>query len=150
MVIRHNLTAMEANRQLSINNDAESSSIEKLSSGYRINKAADDAAGLAISQKMISQIAGLNQGSTNAQDGVSLIQTAEGAASETQSMLQRLKTLATQSSNGTLQSSDRAQIQTEVTQLKSEITRLASTTTFNGINLLKNNNNKFPSWWTSR
>jgi len=142
MVIRHNLTAMEANRQLSINNDAESSSIEKLSSGYRINKAADDAAGLAISQKMISQIAGLNQGSTNAQDGVSLIQTAEGAASETQSMLQRLKTLATQSSNGTLQSSDRAQIQTEVTQLKSEITRLASTTTFNGINLLKNNNNK--------
>jgi flagellin len=127
---------MDANRQLSINNNSQSKSIEKLSSGYRINRAADDAAGLAISEKMRSQIRGLDQGSSNAEDGISLTQTAEGALSETQSMLQRLKTLATQASNGTLQSTDRGQIQTEVNQLKSEITRLASTTKFNGINLI--------------
>ena len=136
MVIRHNLSAMNANRQLSINNDSQSKSIEKLSSGYRINRAGDDAAGLAISEKMRSQIRGLNQGSTNAQDGISLIQTTEGTLSETQAMLQRLKTLSTQASTGTLTSSDRANVQLEVAQLGSEITRLAANTTFNGNNVL--------------
>jgi flagellin len=131
MVIRHNLSAMNANRQLSINNNSQLKSIEKLSSGYRINRAGDDAAGLAISEKMRSQIRGLNQGSSNAEDGISLVQTTEGTLSETQSMLQRLKTLATQSSNGTLTSTDRTQIQLEFTQLKSEINRLSSQTTFN-------------------
>jgi flagellin len=131
MVIRHNLSAMDANRQLSVNSNAQSKSIEKLSSGYRINRAGDDAAGLAISEKMRSQIRGLNQGSSNAEDGISLVQTTEGTLSETQSMLQRLKTLATQSSNGTLTSTDRTQIQLEFTQLKSEINRLSSQTTFN-------------------
>lgn len=136
MIINHNLSAMNAHRQMGINTGNTSKSIEKLSSGQRINRAGDDAAGLAISEKMRSQIRGLDQGSTNAQDGVSLVQTAEGAMTETHAMLQRLKTLATQASNGTLQSADRAQIQTEVTQLKSEINRIASTTTFNGINLV--------------
>jgi len=131
MVIRHNMSASNANRNLGINNTAESKSIEKLSSGYRINRAGDDAAGLAISEKMRSQIRGLTQGSSNAQDGISMVQTTEGTLSETQSMLQRLKTLATQSANGTLTSTDRGQIQTEFVQLKSEINRLASQTTFN-------------------
>jgi flagellin len=126
---------MNAHRQMGINTGAASKSIEKLSSGQKINRAGDDAAGLAISEKMRSQIRGLDQGSTNAQDGVSLVQTAEGAMTETHAMLQRLKTLATQASNGTLQSADRKQIQTEVAQLKSEISRIASTTNFNGINL---------------
>ena len=136
MVIRHNLSAMNANRQLNINNDAESKSTEKLSSGYRINRAGDDAAGLAISEKMRAQIRGLNQGSSNAEDGVSLIQTTEGTLSETQSMCQRLKTLATQASNGTLTTTDRDNVNTEVNQLKSEINRLAQQTTFNKINVL--------------
>ncbi|AGF58324.1 flagellin [Clostridium saccharoperbutylacetonicum] len=135
MIINHNLSAMNAHRQMGINTGAASKSIEKLSSGQKINRAGDDAAGLAISEKMRSQIRGLDQGSTNAQDGVSLVQTAEGAMTETHAMLQRLKTLATQASNGTLQSADRKQIQTEVAQLKSEISRIASTTNFNGINL---------------
>jgi flagellin len=136
MVIRHNLSAMDANRQLGINNEAQSKSIEKLSSGYRINRAADDAAGLAISEKMRSQIRGLDQGSSNAQDGISMIQTAEGAMSETQDMLQRLKTLATQSASGTLTTTDRNNIQAEVVQLKSEITRLGNQTEFNNMRLL--------------
>ncbi|AQR97018.1 flagellin [Clostridium saccharoperbutylacetonicum] len=135
MIINHNLSAMNAHRQMGINTGSASKSIEKLSSGQKINRAGDDAAGLAISEKMRSQIRGLDQGSTNAQDGVSLVQTAEGAMTETHAMLQRLKTLATQASNGTLQSADRKQIQTEVAQLKSEISRIASTTNFNGINL---------------
>ncbi len=136
MVIRHNLSGMNANRNLNINNDSAAKSSEKLSSGYRINRAGDDAAGLAISEKMRSQIRGLDQGSTNAQDGISMVQTTEGALNETQSMLQRLKTLATQASNGTLTSSDRTQVQKEVVELKSEIDRIASQTQFNGMNVL--------------
>jgi len=136
MVINHNLSAMNAHRQMGINTDAQAKATEKLSSGQKINRAGDDAAGLAISEKMRSQIRGLNQGSTNAQDGISLVQTAEGALTETHAMLQRLKTLAVQSSNGTEQDSDRQLIQKEVTQLTSEITRIASQTTFNGKNVL--------------
>ena len=136
MVINHNLSAMNANRQLGINNTNQSKSIEKLSSGLRINRAGDDAAGLAISEKMRSQIRGLNQGSTNASDGISLIQTAEGTLSETQAMLQRLKTLSTQANNGTLQDSDRSKIQLEVKQLVTEISRLSTDTEFNGKKIL--------------
>jgi flagellin len=127
---------MDANRNLSINNNSQQKSIEKLSSGYRINRAGDDAAGLAISEKMRSQIRGLDQGSTNAEDGISMIQTTEGTLNETQSMLQRMKTLATQSATGTLTSTDRGQIQLEFTQLKSEINRLSSQTTFNDMKVL--------------
>jgi flagellin len=130
------MSASNANRNLNINNDAMASSSEKLSSGYRINRAGDDAAGLAISEKMRSQIRGLEQGSSNAEDGVSLVQTVDGTLSEVQSMCQRLKTLATQSASGTLESTDRDSIQAEVDQLKSEINRLASQTTFNGISVL--------------
>ena len=136
MVIRHNISGMNATRNLNVNNEAASKASEKLSSGYRINRAGDDAAGLAISEKMRSQIRGLDQGSSNAQDGISMIQTTEGALSETQSMLQRLKTLSTQAANGTLTTSDRTQIQEEVSQLKSEITRISSDTEFNGMNVL--------------
>lgn len=140
MVINHNLSAMNAHRQMGINKDAQAKATEKLSSGQRINRAGDDAAGLAISEKMRSQIRGLNQGSTNAQDGISLVQTAEGALTETHSMLQRLKTLATQSANGTEQDSDRSLIQKEVSQLQSEITRIATQTEFNGKNILNTKN----------
>lgn len=140
MVISHNLNAMNAHRQMKTNTTSTGKAIEKLSSGLRINRAGDDAAGLAISEKMRSQIRGLNQGSTNAQDGISLVQTTEGALTETHSMLQRLKTLAVQSSNGTYTDSDRALIQKEVDQLTTEITRIASQTEFNGLNVLSNNN----------
>lgn len=136
MVISHNLNAMNAHRQMKTNTTNTGKSIEKLSSGLRINRAGDDAAGLAISEKMRSQIRGLNQGSTNAQDGISMVQTAEGALTETHSMLQRLKTLAVQSANGTYTDSDRALIQKEVNQLTSEITRIASQTEFNGVKVL--------------
>ncbi|NRT73718.1 flagellin [Clostridium beijerinckii] len=136
MVINHNLSAMNANRQLGINNGNQGKSIEKLSSGLKINRAGDDAAGLAISEKMRSQIRGLDQGSSNAQDGISLIQTAEGTLSETQAMVQRLKTLSTQAANGTLQDSDRTKIQLEVKQLVNEISRLSTDTTFNGKKIL--------------
>ena len=136
MVISHNLNAMNAHRQMKTNTTNTGKAIEKLSSGLRINRAGDDAAGLAISEKMRSQIRGLNQGSTNAQDGISLVQTTEGALTETHSMLQRLKTLAVQSSNGTYTDSDRALIQKEVDQLTTEITRIASQTEFNGLNVL--------------
>ena len=136
MVISHNLNAMNAHRQMKTNTTDTGKSIEKLSSGLRINRAGDDAAGLAISEKMRSQIRGLNQGSTNAQDGISLIQTTEGALNETHAMLQRLKTLATQSANGTNLDSDRQLIQKEVDQLTAEITRIASQTEFNGKNIL--------------
>ncbi|CAI3194861.1 MULTISPECIES: flagellin [Clostridium] len=136
MVISHNLNAMNAHRQMKSNTSATGKSIEKLSSGLRINRAGDDAAGLAISEKMRSQIRGLNQGSTNAQDGISMVQTTEGALTETHSMLQRLKTLATQSANGTYTNSDRSLIKKEVNELTKEITRIATDTEFNGVKVL--------------
>ena len=132
MVISHNLNSMNAHRQMKANTANAGKSIEKLSSGLRINRAGDDAAGLAISEKMRSQIRGLNQGSTNAQDGISMVQTAEGALTETHSMLQRLKTLATQSANGTNVDDDRKLIQKEVSQLTEEISRISEQTEFNG------------------
>lgn len=136
MVVQHNMTAANANRMLGNVTTALGGSTEKLSSGYRINRAADDAAGLSISEKMRSQIRGLDQASTNAQDGISLIQTAEGALNETHSILQRMRELAVQSSNGTETDDDRAAIQDEVTQLTAEIDRIASTTQFNTMTLL--------------
>ena len=131
MRINHNINAMNANRNLQSNVTALGKSTEKLSSGLRINRAGDDAAGLAISEKMRAQINGLTQASTNAQDGISMIQTAEGALNETHSILQRMRTLAVQSSNGTNITEDREMIQTEIDQLKSEINRIATDTTFN-------------------
>jgi flagellin len=139
MVVQHNLTAMNANRQLGITTSAQSKSSEKLSSGYKINRAADDAAGLTISEKMRSQIRGLNKASDNAEDGVSLIQVAEGALGETHSILQRMNELATQAANDTNTSADRTAIQQEINQLASEITRIASTTQFNTMNLIDGN-----------
>ncbi len=137
MRIQHNISAINANRQYAFNNDKLSKNLQKLSSGYKINSAADDAAGLAISEKMRSQIRGLDQATNNANDGISLVQTAEGALNETASILQRMKELATQSSNGTYQNDvDRENIQKEVTSLKSEIDRISSSTNFNNINLL--------------
>ncbi|MEK5399650.1 flagellin N-terminal helical domain-containing protein [Paenibacillus sp. FSL K6-2859] len=136
MIINHNIAALNTHRQLSSNNAATGKSIEKLSSGLRINRAGDDAAGLAISEKMRGQIRGLDQASRNAQDGISLIQTAEGALSETHSILQRMNELATQAANGNLQSEDRTAIGDELTQLNSEINRISSSTTFNGKSLL--------------
>ena len=136
MVVQHNLTAMNANRQLGITTGQQAKSSEKLSSGYKINRAADDAAGLSISEKMRSQIRGLNKASSNAQDGVSLVQTAEGALNETHSILQRMNELATQAANGTNTSVDRSAIRAELDQLTSEINRIQSTTQFNTMNLL--------------
>ena len=136
MVVQHNMSAMNANRMLSGVSSAQSKSTEKLSSGYRINRAADDAAGLSISEKMRGQIRGLNQASTNAQDGISLIQTAEGALNETHSILQRMNELATQAANDTNTSTDRNAIKAELTALTSELNRIASTTQFNTMNLL--------------
>lgn len=137
MVVQHNLTAMNANRMLGITTGQQAKSSEKLSSGYRINRAADDAAGLTISEKMRKQIRGLDQASTNAQDGVSAVQTAEGALTEVHSMLQRMNELATQASNGTNSQADRDAIQDEIDQLNTEIDRVAETTKFNEIYLLK-------------
>ena len=136
MVVQHNLTAMNANRMLGVTTSAQAKSSEKLASGYKINRAGDDAAGLTISEKMRSQVRGLNKASTNAQDGVSLIQVAEGALSETHSILQRMNELATQAANDTNTSSDRTAIQAELDQLTSEIDRIASTTQFNTMNLV--------------
>ncbi len=137
MVVRTNSMANNAFRQLGMNNSAVSKSLEKLSSGFRINRAGDDAAGLAISEKMKAQIKGLEQASTNSQDGISLIQTAEGATTEIHNMLNRMVELATKSANGTIQDEvDREAIQAEVDALNGEITRIAQSTTFNGINLL--------------
>ncbi len=136
MVVQHNLTAMNSNRQLGITTSAQAKSSEKLSSGYRINRAGDDAAGLTISEKMRSQIRGLNKASSNAQDGVSLIQVAEGALAETHSILQRMNELATQAANDTNTTADRNAIAAEIHQLTSEIDRIASTTQFNTMNLL--------------
>ena len=136
MVVQHNMSAMNANRMLSGVASAQSKSTEKLSSGYRINRAADDAAGLSISEKMRSQIRGLNQASTNAQDGISLIQTAEGALNEQHSILQRMRELAVQASNGTETNDDREAVQNEIEQLQSELTRISDTTEFNTMKLL--------------
>ncbi|MEN0644896.1 flagellin Hag [Alkalicoccobacillus gibsonii] len=131
MIINHNLSAMNAHRQLGANQAAGAKAQEKLSSGLRINRAGDDAAGLAISEKMRAQVRGLDQASTNAQDGISLIQTAEGALSETHSILQRMRELATQASNDTNTESDRNEIQKEMNSLTSEINRIGNTTEFN-------------------
>ena len=132
MVIQHNIAAINSYRNLSINQNALSKNLEKLSSGYKINRAGDDAAGLAISETMRSQINGLNQAVNNANDAVGLIQTAEGAMTETHSMLQRMKTLTTQAANGTYTETARKNIKAEIDALNSEITRIASTTKFNG------------------
>ena len=136
MVVQHNMSAMNANRMLSGVSSAQSKSTEKLSSGYRINRAADDAAGLSISEKMRGQIRGLNQASTNAQDGISLIQTAEGALNESHSILQRMRELSVQASNGTETDDDREAVQSEIEQLQSELTRISETTEFNTMKLL--------------
>lgn len=136
MIINHNLMANNALRNMSINSNNSSKAMEKLSSGLRINRAGDDAAGLAISEKMRGQINGLNQASTNAQDSISLIQTAEGALNETHSILQRMRTLAVQSSNDTNTTSDRTAIQNEINQLADEIDRIGNTTEFNTKKLL--------------
>ena len=137
MVVQHNMQAMNANRMLNVTTGQQAKSTEKLSSGYRINRAADDAAGLTISEKMRKQIRGLDQASTNAQDGVSSVQTAEGALTEVHSMLQRMNELAVQAANGTNAESDRQAIQDEIDQLTTEIDRVAETTKFNEIYLLK-------------
>jgi len=136
MIVQHNMTAMNTNRQLGIATGALSKSTEKLSSGYKINRAADDAAGLAISEKMRSQIRGLNQASSNAQDGISLIQTAEGALQESHSILQRMRELTIQAANGTETDEDRGNIQDEIKQLQSELDRISTDTEFNTMKLL--------------
>ena len=139
MVVQHNMQAANANRMLNVTTSAQSKSTEKLSSGYRINRAADDAAGLTISEKMRKQIKGLDRASTNAEDGVSAVQTAEGALTEVHSMLQRMNELATQSANGTNSTTDRKAIQDEIDQLTTEIDRVSETTKFNETYLLKGN-----------
>ena len=136
MVVQHNLTAMNANRQLGITSGAQAKSSEKLSSGYRINRAGDDAAGLKISEKMRSQIRGLDKASDNAQDGISLIQTAEGALNEAHSILQRMNELSVQGANDTNQSIDRDAVNQELTALTKELDRISETTQFNKQNLL--------------
>ena len=133
MVIQHNIAANNAYRNLSMNSTSSQKNLEKLSSGYRINRSADDAAGLAISEQMRSKINGLDQATQNAQDGIGLIQTAEGALTETHNMLQRLVTLSTQAANGTYNTTARSSIKEEVEELKHEITRIADTTDYNGV-----------------
>ncbi len=139
MVVQHNMQAMNANRMLNVTTSTQAKATEKLSSGYKINRAADDAAGLTISEKMRKQIKGLDRASTNAEDGVSAVQTAEGALTEVHSMLQRMNELAVQASNGTNSESDRSAIQDEISQLTTEIDRVAETTKFNETYLLKGN-----------
>ncbi|MCX4339295.1 MAG: flagellin [Lachnospiraceae bacterium] len=136
MIVKHNITAMNSNRMLGLTTSSQAKSTEKLSSGYKINRAADDAAGLSISEKMRRQVRGLTQASSNAQDGISVVQTAEGALNEVEDMLQRMNELAVKGENGTLTTSDRASIQAEISQLMSEVDRVQSTTTFNEMNLL--------------
>jgi flagellin len=136
MVIQHNISAVNAYRNLNNNTTALNKNLEKLSSGYRINRAADDAAGLAISESMRSKIAGLDQSVNNANDGIGLIQTTEGALSETHSMLQRLTTLATQAANGTYNTTSRNNIQAEVNELAAEISRIATSTSYNGFKMI--------------
>jgi flagellin len=154
MIINHNITAMNANRQLGVNNLNTSKTMEKLASGQRINKAGDDASGLAVSEKMRSQIRGLNQASRNASDGISFIQTTEGYLQESTDVIHRIRELAIQSSNGIYSSEDRMQIQVEVSQLVDEIDRVASHAQFNGMNMLtgrfaqdKGNNTVTASMW---
>ena len=137
MIVQHNITAMNANRMLGLITGSLAKSTEKLSSGYRINRAADDAAGLTISEKMRKQIRGLDQASTNAEDGVSAVQTAEGALTEVHSMLQRMNELAVQASNGTMSADDRQAVQDEIDKLVDEVDRVAETTKFNETYLLK-------------
>ncbi|MBR0428635.1 MAG: flagellin [Lachnospiraceae bacterium] len=137
MVVQHNMQAMNANRMLGVTTSAQGKSTEKLSSGYKINRAADDAAGLSISEKMRKQINGLDRASTNAQDGISAVQTAEGALTEVHAMLQRMNELAVQAANGTNSESDRTALQNEIDQLTTEIDRVAETTKFNETYLLK-------------
>jgi flagellin len=139
MVVQHNLQAANTNRQLGITSNAQAKSTEKLSSGYRINRAADDAAGLSISEKMRSQVRGLDRASTNAQDGISAVQTAEGALNEVHSILQRMNELATQAANDTNTTVDRSSIKSEMNELAFEIDRISSTTQFNTMNLLDGN-----------
>ena len=141
MVVQHNLTAMNSNRMLGITTGSQAKATEKLSSGYKSNRAADDAAGLAISEKMRKQIRGLTQASANAQDGISSVQTAEGALTEVHDMLQRMNELAVKAANGTMSESDRDAIQSEVDQLVTEIDRVSTTTKFNETYLLKGSNN---------
>ena len=136
MIVQHNMSAMNANRMLGITNSSLAKSTEKLSSGYKINRAADDAAGLSISEKMRSQIRGLNKASDNAQDGISLIQTAEGALNESHAILQRMRELSVQASNGTETDDEREAVQKEISQLQDELTRISSTTEFNTMKLL--------------
>jgi len=136
MVVQHNMSAMNANRNLGVTTGMQAKSSEKLSSGYKINRAADDAAGLSISEKMRSQIRGLNKASDNAQDGISLIQTAEGALNESHSILQRMRELSVQAANGTETDDDREAVQNEVSQLQEELTRISETTEFNTMKLL--------------
>ena len=136
MVVQHNLTAMNSNRMLGLTSAAQAKSTEKLSSGYKINRAADDAAGLSISEKMRRQMRGLTQASANAQDGISCVQTAEGALAEVEDMLQRINELAVKGENGTLTTQDRSYIGSEVSQLMQEINRVKQTTTFNEQSLL--------------
>ncbi len=137
MVVQHNLTAMNSNRMLGVTSKNQAKATEKLSSGYKINRAADDAAGLSISEKMRKQIRGLSQASSNAQDGISAVQTAEGALTEVHDMLQRMNELSVKAANGTNSKDDRDYIQNEVDQLVSEIDRVADTTKFNETYLLK-------------
>ena len=145
MVVQHNLTAMNSNRMLGVTTSQQAKSAEKLSSGYKINRAADDAAGLSISEKMRKQIRGLTQASTNAQDGISAVQTAEGALTEVHDMLQRMNELAVKSSNGTNSESDRDAIQAEIDQLTTEIDRVSETTKFNETYLLKGDDTATPT-----
>ena len=142
MVVQHNLRAMNSNRMLGLTTATQAKSTEKLSSGYKINRAADDAAGLSISEKMRRQIRGLTQASANAEDGISAVQTAEGALNEVQDMLQRINELAVKGENGTLTTQDRSYIGSEVSQLMNEINRVKETTTFNEQSLLDGTFNK--------
>ncbi len=142
MVVQHNLTAMNSNRMLGVTTKSQAKSTEKLSSGYKINRAADDAAGLAISEKMRKQIRGLSQASANAQDGISCVQTAEGAMAEVHDMLQRMNELAVKAANGTSTADDKGNINDEILQLKTEINRVAQSTDFNTMKLLDGNFNE--------
>ena len=145
MVVQHNLTAMNSNRMLGLTSSSQAKSTEKLSSGYKINRAADDAAGLSISEKMRKQIRGLTQASANAQDGISAVQTAEGALNEVHDMLQRMNELAVKAANGTMSENDRSYVQNEIDQLVTEIDRVSETTKFNETYLLKGSGDKSKS-----
>ncbi|NTU31069.1 flagellin [Brevibacillus sp. HB1.1] len=143
MIINHNISAMNTHRQLGVNTGSLAKNVEKLSSGYRINRAADDAAGLSISERMRAQIRGMEQASRNSQDGISLVQTAEGALQTVNNILVRVKELATQSANGTYDSAaDRNRLQEELSELSKEVTNIKDNTKFNGISLLDGNANK--------